>query len=74
MFLSSVSKAIALVSKSPTLQLFRPASTGKDLFRQFYDDEANFGKSELRPKKRPGRSWTEDELRLKSNADLHKLW
>ncbi|KHN79290.1 39S ribosomal protein L47, mitochondrial [Toxocara canis] len=42
--------------------------------RDFFDDEANFGKSELRPKKRPGRSWTADELRLKSNSDLHKLW
>ncbi|XGW30254.1 hypothetical protein V3C99_009331 [Haemonchus contortus] len=73
MFLSSLSKAVAL-ARSPTLQLFRSAATGKDLFRQFYDDEANFGKSELRPKKRPGRSWTEDELRLKSNSDLHKLW
>ncbi|CAI2299467.1 unnamed protein product [Caenorhabditis sp. 36 PRJEB53466] len=42
--------------------------------KQFFDDEANFGKAELRPKYRPGRSWTEDELRLKSNSDLHKLW
>ncbi|CAI5438058.1 unnamed protein product [Caenorhabditis angaria] len=42
--------------------------------QQFFDDEANFGKSELRPKNRPGRSWTEEELRLKSNSDLHKLW
>lgn len=25
-------------------------------------------------RKRPGRSWTSDELRLKSNTDLHKLW
>ncbi|VDM62311.1 unnamed protein product [Angiostrongylus costaricensis] len=45
-----------------------------EVFRQFFDDEENFGKSELRPKKRPGRSWSEDELRLKSNSDLHKLW
>ncbi|CAL2028664.1 unnamed protein product [Caenorhabditis brenneri] len=42
--------------------------------KQFFDDEANFGKAELRPKNRPGRSWTEEELRLKSNSDLHKLW
>uniref|UniRef100_A0A8R1DFS8 Large ribosomal subunit protein uL29m n=1 Tax=Caenorhabditis japonica TaxID=281687 RepID=A0A8R1DFS8_CAEJA len=42
--------------------------------QQFFDDEANFGKAELRPKYRPGRAWTADELRLKSNSDLHKLW
>ncbi|CAL2028810.1 unnamed protein product [Caenorhabditis brenneri] len=42
--------------------------------KQFFDDEVNFGKAELRPKNRPGRSWTEEELRLKSNSDLHKLW
>ncbi|CAI4229349.1 unnamed protein product [Auanema sp. JU1783] len=44
------------------------------VFNQFFDDEANFAKSELRPKKRPGRSWTVEELRLKSNTDVHKLW
>uniref|UniRef100_A0A7E4UZU8 Large ribosomal subunit protein uL29m n=1 Tax=Panagrellus redivivus TaxID=6233 RepID=A0A7E4UZU8_PANRE len=41
---------------------------------EFFDKEENFGKAELRPKQRPGRSWTSEELRLKSNLDLHKLW
>ncbi|MFH4974400.1 hypothetical protein AB6A40_001109 [Gnathostoma spinigerum] len=41
---------------------------------EFFDDEVNWGKTELRPKTRPGRSWSCDELRLKSNTDLHKLW
>uniref|UniRef100_A0AC35F8W2 Large ribosomal subunit protein uL29m n=1 Tax=Panagrolaimus sp. PS1159 TaxID=55785 RepID=A0AC35F8W2_9BILA len=41
---------------------------------EFFDAEENFGTSELRPKQRPGRSWTTEELRLKSNTDLHKLW
>uniref|UniRef100_A0A0N5AQW8 Large ribosomal subunit protein uL29m n=1 Tax=Syphacia muris TaxID=451379 RepID=A0A0N5AQW8_9BILA len=44
------------------------------LLNNFFDEEENWGKSELRPIKRPGRAWTEDELRLKSNTDLHKLW
>ncbi|GMR48596.1 hypothetical protein PMAYCL1PPCAC_18791, partial [Pristionchus mayeri] len=40
----------------------------------FFDEEPNFNQSELRPRKRPGRSWTPDELRLKGNTDLHALW
>ncbi|EFP03254.1 hypothetical protein CRE_28472 [Caenorhabditis remanei] len=51
-----------------------PAIRFSSTMKQFFDDEANFGKAELRPKNRPGRSWTEEELRLKSNSDLHKLW
>ncbi|VDN52132.1 unnamed protein product [Dracunculus medinensis] len=42
--------------------------------REFFDNEQNFGVNELRPSKRPGRSWSVDELRLKSNSDLHRLW
>ncbi|KAL3994759.1 Mitochondrial 39-S ribosomal protein L47 (MRP-L47) family protein [Acanthocheilonema viteae] len=42
--------------------------------REFFDDPANYGKDELDDKKKPGRPWSKDELRLKSNTDLHKLW
>lgn len=41
---------------------------------EFFDDLANYGKDELDEAKKPGRSWSKDELRLKSNPDLHKLW
>lgn len=37
---------------------------------EFFDDKKNWGATEVRS----GRSWTADELRLKSNTDLHKLW
>lgn len=37
---------------------------------EFFDDKKNFGETNVRV----GRSWKQDELRLKSNTDLHKLW
>uniref|UniRef100_A0A914N194 Large ribosomal subunit protein uL29m n=2 Tax=Meloidogyne TaxID=189290 RepID=A0A914N194_MELIC len=41
---------------------------------EFFDRPDNWGMKELSLSRRPGRSWTADELRLKSNSDLHKLW
>ncbi|KIH55421.1 RNB-like protein, partial [Ancylostoma duodenale] len=74
MLLTPIAKALAFASRNTARQFSRTVPASNEIFRQFFDDEANFGKSELRPKKRPGRAWTEDELRLKSNSDLHKLW
>lgn len=37
---------------------------------EFFDDKKNWGAQEVKT----GRSWTKDELRIKSNSDLHKLW
>jgi large subunit ribosomal protein L47 len=36
----------------------------------FFDDPKNWGVKEVKS----GRSWRMDELRIKSNSDLHKLW
>lgn len=37
---------------------------------QFFDDKKNWGQNEVKV----GRAWTKDELRIKSNKDLHQLW
>lgn len=38
---------------------------------EFFDDKKNWAES---TKVKHGRPWRLDELRLKSNVDLHKLW
>lgn len=37
---------------------------------EFFDDPKNWSANEVRS----GRAWRTDELRIKSNSDLHKLW
>jgi len=37
---------------------------------EFFDDKKNWAAENIKV----GRSWTKDELRIKSNQDLHKLW
>ncbi|GBP84960.1 39S ribosomal protein L47, mitochondrial [Eumeta japonica] len=37
---------------------------------EFFDVKKNWGETEVKV----GRAWRLDELRIKSNADLHKLW
>lgn len=51
---------------------YRMVSTTTTKFdlMEFFDDKKNWGEGTVRT----GRSWTKDELRLKSNTDIHKLW
>ncbi|XP_011167091.1 39S ribosomal protein L47, mitochondrial [Solenopsis invicta] len=61
----------AFLRSTPTLHcaFVHLTSERRDLM-EFFDDPKNWGKNEVRV----GRSWKKDELRLKSNSDLHKLW
>jgi len=48
---------------------FRLTTVTNDL-NEFFDDKKNWGESTVKV----GRSWRVDDLRIKSNTDLHKLW
>ncbi|UXI19051.1 hypothetical protein NH340_JMT04994 [Sarcoptes scabiei] len=58
-------------SKSSSQDLFELSS--EEINRRlmsFFDEEKNWNKDEVIT----GRSWRLEELRIKSNSDLHKLW
>lgn len=74
MFMISRFNNLNITSKInlPIANSFRPCSTSSSSngLMEFFDDEKNWGATQVKT----GRSWTADELRLKSNSDLHKLW
>lgn len=51
-------------------QNFYSTSTNGRNLMEFFDDKKNWTEEKVKH----GRPWTLDELRLKSNVDLHKLW
>lgn len=65
----SVSKSIYSLSGSPTTKSFSTSTCLRSL-DEFFDDPKNLGERQVKS----GRPWRTDELRLKSNSDLHKLW
>jgi large subunit ribosomal protein L47 len=52
-----------------TSKLFSTSLVRKDLM-EFFDNKKNWNEKTVKH----GREWRPDELRLKSNTDLHKLW
>ncbi|XP_063821021.1 large ribosomal subunit protein uL29m [Ostrinia nubilalis] len=48
---------------------FHTTHAAQDLM-EFFDDKKNWSETNIRV----GRGWKLDELRIKSNTDLHKLW
>nr|AEE61946.1 unknown [Dendroctonus ponderosae] len=68
----SVSSTSKIIPIDPSAMFARPISTSsprRDLM-EFFDDKKNWGEHEVKC----GRSWKVEEMRLKSNTDLHKLW
>ena len=61
-----------LVNQNLQSMFFRNMHTSVTCFdvMDFFDKEEYWGQ----PRVRVGRSWFKEELRLKSNEDLHKLW
>ncbi|KAK1127938.1 hypothetical protein K0M31_003432 [Melipona bicolor] len=59
------------IQRMPTFpcSLIHTTSKRNDLM-EFFDDPKNWDKDKVRV----GRSWRKDELRLKNNEELHKLW
>ncbi|XP_065086903.1 large ribosomal subunit protein uL29m [Ochlerotatus camptorhynchus] len=68
---STGSKLITKTAPVPTtlVKCFSVSSQRWDLM-DFFDDKKNWGENEVKH----GRAWNRDELRIKSNSDLHKLW
>ena len=54
---------------TPWCASLHTSSTQRGLM-EFFDDEKNWGEMEVKV----GRAWKIEELRIKSNEDLHKLW
>uniref|UniRef100_A0A2R5LML9 Large ribosomal subunit protein uL29m n=1 Tax=Ornithodoros turicata TaxID=34597 RepID=A0A2R5LML9_9ACAR len=66
--LSSATSATRCLSTSPTYNL-RTSFVHRDLM-EFFEPKENWGAQEVKS----GKSWSKEELRIKSNSDLHKLW
>uniref|UniRef100_A0A023FJ27 Large ribosomal subunit protein uL29m n=1 Tax=Amblyomma cajennense TaxID=34607 RepID=A0A023FJ27_AMBCJ len=68
---SSLSKAVSLSRTSP-VACYSPLHTScvRHGLMEFFEPKDKWGADEIRS----GKPWSRDELRIKSNSDLHKLW
>ncbi|XP_014207371.1 39S ribosomal protein L47, mitochondrial [Copidosoma floridanum] len=65
----SLHSKVPNVPTIPRSALIHTSSRTDDLM-EFFDKDINWTKQRIQV----GRSWSTDELRIKSNEDLHKLW
>uniref|UniRef100_A0A182J168 Large ribosomal subunit protein uL29m n=1 Tax=Anopheles atroparvus TaxID=41427 RepID=A0A182J168_ANOAO len=64
-------QASAIMQRQMVLPLRAIATTTpRNDLMEFFDDKKHWGEQEVKH----GRGWTKDDLRIKSNSDLHKLW
>ncbi|XP_035779955.1 39S ribosomal protein L47, mitochondrial-like isoform X2 [Anopheles albimanus] len=56
-------------ASEPAARMIGTTAARHDL-SEFFEDKKNWGEQEIKH----GRGWTKDDMRIKSNADLHKLW
>ncbi|XP_053657857.1 39S ribosomal protein L47, mitochondrial [Anopheles marshallii] len=67
----STQQTIALLQRkmSPSVRAISTTVPRAELM-EFFDDKKHWGEQEVKH----GRGWTKDDLRIKSNSDLHQLW
>lgn len=59
------------IRRVPTIHYaFIHTTSRRNDLMEFFDDPKNWGKDKIKV----GRSWRKEELRLKNNEELHKLW
>ncbi|KAJ8732911.1 hypothetical protein PYW07_015510 [Mythimna separata] len=64
-----VQNVAKIIGSATTRRDIHTTTPANDLM-EFFDKKKNWGETNIRV----GRPWKLDELRLKSNTDLHKLW
>ncbi|XP_022899910.2 large ribosomal subunit protein uL29m [Onthophagus taurus] len=71
-FYKSISNTFPILYNTAPTNLLRSLTTTNKLqdLTEFFDIKKNWGLEEVKS----GRAWKVEELRLKSNSDLHKLW
>jgi large subunit ribosomal protein L47 len=71
-FQQTLMKTQKTIQNTPSLasQRWFSSTTSKHNLMEFFDDKKNWTEEKIKH----GRPWRIEELRIKSNGDLHRLW